>query len=112
MANEIGHLKRRIRIEQKTRGASDGAGGYLSETWAQVGAECWAKIDPKVGREIIDADQVVHRITHVITIRARDSITAAMRVVYNGRTFSIFGVREIMEAGRWTEMQCEESAPS
>ena len=72
----------------------------------------WAKIDPRVGREIVDADQVVHRISHVITIRARDGITPAMRVLFGTRVFAIVGAREIMEAGHWSELQCEETAPS
>ena len=107
----VGELKRRITIEQKTRGASDGAGGYLAETWATL-ATVWAKIDPRAGRELVDADQVVHRITHVITIRARTGITTAMRVVYQTRTFAIVDLRELMEGGRWMEMQCEETQPS
>ncbi len=112
MAIAIGELKHRITIEHKTRGPSDGAGGYLSETWGPWALPVWAKIDPKLGREVVTADQVVHRVTHVITIRARAGITAAMRVSYAGRYLAILGVREIMEAGHWTELHCEEGAPS
>lgn len=108
----IGELRHRITIERKTRGASDGAGGYLSETWNALDT-VFAKIDPKGGREIVAADQVVHRLTHVITMRRRTDVTTAMRVVYKGRELAILGVRDIDDGGwRWTELQCEEGAPS
>jgi len=107
----IGEMRHRVTIEQKTRGASDGAGGYASETWATL-HECWAKIDPQTGREIVAADQHVHRLTHRVTVRHRAGVTAAMRVRYQGRTLAILGLRELLENGRWLEIMCEEGAPS
>ena len=107
----IGEMQHRITIEQKTRGASDGAGGFLPETWSTV-ATVWAKLEPKSARELVDSDQVVHRISHVIFIRARSDVTAAMRVKFGSRTMAILSVREILEGGRWTELLCEETAPS
>ena len=107
----IGEMRHRIEIEQKTRGASDGAGGAVSETWTTI-YECWAKLDPKAGREIVAADQAVHRLTHVVTIRQRAGITTAMRVKYQGRTLAILGLRELLENGRFLEIMCEEGAPS
>lgn len=107
----IGDLKHRITIERKVRGPSDGAGGNTGETWTPV-ATVWAKLDPTTAREIVAADQVVHRLTHIVTIRARSDVTAAMRVVYAGRALAILGTRDLLEAGRWLELQCEEGAPS
>lgn len=107
----IGEMRHRVTIEQKTRGASDGAGGSVSETWSTF-AECWAKIEPKAGREMIAADQAVHRVTHVITIRSRTGVNIAQRVIYQSRTLAILGIREMLENGRWLELTCEEGAPS
>ena len=107
----IGEMRHRVTIEQKTRGASDGAGGAVSETWTTF-AECWAKLDPQTGREIVAADQNVHRLTHRVTIRHRAGVTAAMRIRYQGRTLAILGLRELLENGRWLEIMCEEGAPS
>lgn len=106
-----GDLRHRIAIERKTRGASDGAGGNVSEIWGTV-ATVWAKLDPTTAREIVAADQVVHRLTHIVTIRAREGVTAAMRVVYKTRVLAILSTRELMEGGQWLELQCEEGAPS
>ena len=108
----IGEMQHRIMFEQKTRGASDGAGGAVSETWSQFGLACWARLEPKAGREIVTADQVVHRVTHLVIIRARPGITPAMRVRYQGRILAILAMREYSEAGRFIELTCEETAPS
>ena len=107
----IGQMRHRIAIEQKTRGGSDGAGGVVSETWTTF-AECYAKIDPQTGREIVAADQNVHRLTHRVTVRHRPGVTTAMRVKYQGRMLAILGLRELMENGRFLEIMCEEGAPS
>ena len=107
----IGQMRHRIAIEQKTRGASDGAGGAVSETWSTF-HECWAKLDPQTGREIVAADENVHRLTHRVTIRHRAGVTAAMRIRYQGRILAILGLRELLENGRLLEIMCEEGAPS
>lgn len=107
----IGELRHRVTIQYKVPGDPDGAGGKLSETWGTL-ATVWAKVDPRAPREILLADQIVHRITCLITIRRRSDVTSAMRVSYQGRIFAILGVREINEARHWTELQCEEGAPS
>lgn len=109
---ETGQLRHRIEIQRKTRGASDGAGGNISETWTTL-KKVWAKFEPLSGREIAVADQIVHRQLCRFTIRRRTDVTAAMRVIYKNRTFAISGVRDIDEAGwRWTEITAEEDAPS
>lgn len=107
--SEIGGRRSRVTIERKTR---SGSGANVTETWSAVGT-VWAKVDPKGGREIVAADQVVHRLTHLVTLRRRTDVTTAMRVNYKGRIMAILGMREIAEGGwRWTELQCEEGAPS
>lgn len=109
---EIGELRHRVAIQRKTRSADDGMSDY-TETWATV-ATVWAKVEPKLGREIVTADQVVHRLSCVITFRRQASFTAtaADRVIYQTRNYAILGVREVEEGRRWIELQCEEGAPS
>ena len=107
----IGEMQQRVTVQTKTRGAADGAGGYGAETWATF-LTGWAKVDPKSGREIVAADQVVHRISHIVTLRARPGVTTAMRVLFDGRYMAILAAREILEGGRWLELICEETAPS
>lgn len=110
---EIGQLRHRIEIQYKVRGASDGAGGNVSETWPALVKNLPAKYEPLSGRELVVGDQIVHRQTCRFTVRRRTDITPAMRVVYSERTFAILGQRDIDAAGwRWTELTCEEDAPS
>jgi SPP1 family predicted phage head-tail adaptor len=107
---EVGELRHRIRIEQKTRTGTPGA--YTGETWSEL-KSVWSKYEPLAGREIVVADDIVHRQTCRFTIRRRTDVTAAMRVIYKGRTFAILGVRDLEDGGwRWTELTCEEDAPS
>lgn len=107
---EAGQLRHRITIEQKTR---TGTAPNVTETWAALKSNLPAKYEPMNGREIVTADQMVHRETARFTIRRRTDVTAAMRVVYKSRTYAILGIRDIDDAGwRWTEISCEEGAPS
>ena len=109
---EIGDRRNRVTIQQKTRGASDGAGGNTAETWSTY-RTLWAHVDMRNAREIVAADQTVHRLSAVVTILYRTDLTTAMRLVYKGGTYAILGIRHLGDGG-WTrtELQCEEGAPS
>ncbi len=109
---EIGDRRNRVTIERKVRGASDGAGGNVAETWGTY-VRLWAHVDMRNAREIVAADQTVHRLSAVVTILYRTDLTTAMRLVYKGGTYAILGIRHLADGG-WsrTELQCEEGAPS
>ncbi len=125
---EIGKVRHRIVIQQKTRGASDGAGGNVSETWSTY-KELWAGIDQRSAREIVAADQTVRRMSAQIMVRYRTDLNSAMRILARkkriagetdkaftdrgGQIFAIVGIRDLEEGGmRWTVLECEEGAPS
>ena len=108
---DIGQMRHRISIQQKTRGASDGAGGYGPDTWSTIDT-VWARIEPQAGREFQSSDRTTYRLTHKITIRKNNLVKAHHRIQYNNRTFAIFSVKEIDERRSWTELLCEEDAPS
>lgn len=84
-----GDLNRRIAIQQRTT-TPDGY-GQQTTTWTDV-ITCWASIEPLNGRELVQAQAVQAETTHQVTILYRSSITAAMRVVYQGRVFNILSV--------------------
>lgn len=128
MATTVGALRHRITIETKTRGASDGAGGYQSETWTTF-KRLWASYEASNGREVVIGDRVQHIQTIKFMVRRRTDITTAMRVTYakqrtanetdkaftdrGGRIFAIVGLRDLEDGGwRWTEITADEGAPS
>lgn len=81
-----GNLRRRISIQRKDT-ARDSY-GQPNLVWVLV-AEVWADIQPLSGRELEIAQAMNAEITHQVTVRYREGITAAMRIVYQGRFFNI-----------------------
>lgn len=85
-------LTKRIAIEEEVQ-TPDGAGGFTS-AWQEV-ATVWAEIRPwGIGRvdERFVSMQMEDRRYHRITIRYREGITPAMRVVFGMRVFNIISV--------------------
>lgn len=81
-----GDLTRRITIQQRQTG-QDTFGQQLAG-WVDL-LTCWAEITPLSGRELMAAQAMQAETTHEIVIRYRPGITAAMRVLYQGRIFEI-----------------------
>lgn len=84
-----GDLNRRITIQQ--RSSTPDSYGQQSGAWTDV-VTCWAGIEPLTGRELLAAQAVNTENTHQVKLRYRTGITAAMRVVYQGRLFNILSV--------------------
>lgn len=81
-----GNLRRRISIQRKDM--TQDSYGQPSLTWVSV-ADTWADIQPLSGRELEIAQAINAEVSHQVTIRHREGITAAMRIVYQGRYFNI-----------------------
>ena len=101
----IGELRHRVTIQEEVA-TPDGGGGYALG-WADV-ATLWAKVEPLSARERLFAEKLDGVVTHRVVVRFRDDITAAMRVLYEGRLFNIRGVLETGERERFTEILAEE----
>ena len=81
----------------------------MTDSWSSV-ATVWARIVPKSSAEGVEADRTMARITHEITIRARDDVDANMRVVFGSRTFYIDGPpRDFEERGIFMVLDCKET---
>lgn len=96
-----GELRRRVTIQQRVT-TQDTFGGQ-SQTWADFAAHVPAAIEPLSGRELMTAQSTQSEVSHRITIRYLPGVTAAMRIVYQGRYFNISAVMNIEERNR--EMQ-------
>ena len=94
MALSAGTLRKRITLQQQS--LSVDSYGQQVITWTDV-ATVWASLEPSVGRELVAAQAVRLDQPTTITIRWQPSFAsprtvAAMRAVYNGRTFNIHSV--------------------
>lgn len=81
--------------------------GEPVKTWAKY-TEAWARIEYKVGREGIDANQLQHKQACNITVRFDPLISVYNEIRHNGNTFKIVSIQDL---GRKAYMilNCEQS---
>lgn len=115
----VGAMRHRLELQAYTRTADDGGGASLA--WAKVAA-IWGQIEPQSAREAVFGrdNQMRETKSHKITIRYRDGVTSANRLVQvykiEGRSFTriwnITGVLDPDNRRRFLELSCEEGVPT
>jgi SPP1 family predicted phage head-tail adaptor len=103
----IGKMRHRITIEQKTK-VSDGAGGY-TESWVPF-VTVSSSIDPVSGKEYYEAQQTQSSVSHKIRIRYKSGVLPSMRINFKGRIFAIESVINWEERNRDMMLMCSEVA--
>jgi len=104
-----GNLRHKVTVQQLVAGSpQQKASGEPDETWTTV-ATVWASIEPLRGREVLTAQQFGSEVK--VRIRMRyctlvADITAAMRVVYDGKYYGIVAVIDPMLKHREIELMC------
>jgi SPP1 family predicted phage head-tail adaptor len=93
-----GQLRHRVTLMRAT--LAPDAAGEDRETWASVGTY-WALVTPLTGRELTYARQVIATVSHRITIRNVGTITAANRLVFEGRTLELGSVTRVGEINEY-----------
>src|SRR3972149_411724 len=83
---EAGRLRHRVTIEEKVE-SRDAYGGER-ETWVEY-AEVWAEKSPLVGREYLEARQMMAEVKTKIRIRYLAGVRAEMRGVDGSQTYEI-----------------------
>lgn len=68
----------------------------------------WASVEPKSGREFIEAEKEHPELTYIVTIRYMNDITPDMFIQYKGRLFNIKSIRNIRENNEMLEISCTE----
>lgn len=101
-----GDFNRRITIQQRSSATPDGF-GQASQTWNDL-LQCWARIEPLSGRELVLAQAQSAEVTHLVEIMYRPTVTAAMRAVYQGRIFNVLSVIDPDMAHVTLELLCSE----
>ena len=81
--------------------------GEPVKSWAKY-KDVWAKIDYKVGRETVDANQLQHKQACNITVRFDSLISVYNEIKHNGNTFKVIAIQDL---GRRAYMilNCEQS---
>ncbi|MGD9538546.1 MAG: phage head closure protein [Alphaproteobacteria bacterium] len=110
MADRPGSLRERVRLEREVRTADTGGGAQTS--WAPLdhAPTVWARVEPLTGQELVQAMRLQARLTHKVTMRWRDDVTAAMRLVWGTRILNVRAVLNPDERRRYLELYCEEGA--
>lgn len=101
----IGSLDKRITLQSVTQ-TSDGMGGYV-DVWADV-ATVWAALWPVSAAEAVKAQANTMTATHRIVIRYRSGVSAAWRVKYGTRYFTIYSIINPSERNETLELLCKE----
>lgn len=107
-AKRLAAMRERVTLEEAVAVADGGGGSMVS--WVAV-AEVWAAIRPRTGSEVVDAGGIGGRVTHEVTIRYRDGVTAQRRLRMGSRIFDIKAVIDEGEAHRFLTCLVEERVP-
>lgn len=68
----------------------------------------WASVEPKSGREYIEAEKEHPELTYIITTRYMEDITPDMFIKFRNRLFNIRSIRNIRENNEMLEILCTE----
>lgn len=105
---EIGDLRHRITLEQRTATKDDFGGEVI--TWA-TWAEAWAAIEPLQGREFLDGRRLEAEISTRIRIRYRPGVVPGMRITWGDHVYDIQSVIEHESRRRELRIMCRELGP-
>jgi SPP1 family predicted phage head-tail adaptor len=106
---KIAQLRQRITFQSLAR-TTDGQGGW-TETWTDF-KTVWAQVTPSSGKERYFAQRIEENITHKITIRWMEGLTAEMRINFEGRIFQIHSIRRENEERWFLILDAEEGVGS
>lgn len=103
---QAGRLDKLVELQRAVKGAADDY-GHRVDTWRPY-AQAWVRIEEATGEERFLSQQVQAGLTTKVTMRVRDDLQSADRIVYDGRNLEIV---EILQASRMhgrTDLLCKE----
>ena len=102
-----GTLRHRCALQRKQQTQNPQTGALLT-AWVTE-AIVWAAVEPLSAREFIAAHAVQSDVSVRITVRYRPDITAAMRLLHDGKVYNITGVLADKDSGReYITLPCSE----
>ena len=104
---KAGNLRHSVTLQRKQQTQNPQTGALLT-TWVTE-ATVWAAVEPLSAREFVAAQAVQSNVSVRITVRYRPGITAAMRILHDGKVYGITGVLADKDSGReYLTLPCEE----
>lgn len=100
-----GTLRKRITIQRRSQSVDEYGG--QSGAWQDL-ATVWGSFEPTGGKEDAQSGQVRAVATFKIGLRYFAGLTAADRLVYNGRIFDIVNINDIEELHREFDITARE----
>lgn len=97
MTVESGKFKHRIELQEPLYTQNQDTGA-MTPSWTQV-ASLWASIEPLSARDLIAAQAQQSKVIARITIRATADIRPNMRIIHNGKVYSIEGILPDKDSG-------------
>ena len=105
MANSIGKMRCKVKVERATN--TRDAGGGLSQAFNTV-AHVYANIVPKSANSTYRQGMLQEKVTHEITIRYMNNIDTNSKIAYGNRSFAVNGIINVDERDRFLTLLCEE----
>tara|TARA_B100000749_G_C18177654_1_gene362532 strand:- start:115 stop:456 length:342 start_codon:yes stop_codon:yes gene_type:complete len=99
----LGNLRERVMLQQATT-TTDGYGGTVYE-WHDV-AEVWARVEPVKSAEEFIAGGIQTVTDVLVHIRFHPDVTTAWRLIWQGQTYGITGVRNLDERRAFLALDC------
>lgn len=103
---DVGRLNKKVTFCRYSEGENELK--QLQQQLKPVIENIWATVEPKSGREYIEANKEHPELTYIITVRYRKDITPDMFIQFKGRLFNIKSIRNIREANEMLEISCTE----
>jgi SPP1 family predicted phage head-tail adaptor len=99
-----GLLRSKVTIQNKTE--SRAADGQVLYDWTTY-ATAWASISTLSGSELLRAQQIQAKSSHLISCRYLAGVTAQMRVVYGTEKYNIVAVNNVEHRNVELRLTCE-----
>lgn len=103
---EAGKLRHRLTIQQFS--VAKNSYGEDIKTWTDYHS-CWGSVEPLIGREFWDSQQIVPEVETRMRIRYKSGIGPTMRISYDDRIFEILGIKNPDERNIMLELMVKEN---
>ncbi len=95
-------MRRRVTIEKETSSSNDGYGHPIN-TWTKL-ATVWARVDPIVGRELVEGQALLGTDPRRVVIRYRTDITREMRILIDSNPYTIKSIIDVDDRRKKLEL--------